>query len=102
MLRWPSKKNETKQAEQTKKVQKDKQARQTTLATPAIQGTENIQPNNKIQLEIHPQAIVILGSGRQKGVIDLPEYEYQNLSPQSIERVRAAMRLAKRAICRFL
>jgi hypothetical protein len=40
-------------------------------------------------------AIVILGSGRQKGVLDLPEYQYQNLTPQSMERLRAGARLAK-------
>ncbi len=88
-------KNEMKQAEQTKKVLQDKQARQTTQTSPATQVTQNIQPNNKIQLEFHPQAIVILGSGLRKGVIDLTECEYQNLSPQSMERIRAGMRLAK-------
>jgi uncharacterized SAM-binding protein YcdF (DUF218 family) len=40
-------------------------------------------------------AIVILGSGRQKGALDLPEYHYQNLGPQSMERLRAGARLAK-------
>lgn len=43
------------------------------------------------------QAIVILGGGRQKGAIDLPEYQYQNLGPQSIERLRAGARLAKQS-----
>jgi uncharacterized SAM-binding protein YcdF (DUF218 family) len=36
-----------------------------------------------------------LGGGRQKGALDLPEYQYQNLSPQSMERLRAGARLAK-------
>jgi len=49
--------------------------------------------------EVHQQksnhAIVILGSGRQKGALDLPEYHYQNLGPQSMERLRAGARLAK-------
>jgi hypothetical protein len=40
-------------------------------------------------------AIVILGGGRQKGAKDLPEYQYQNTSPQSMERLRAGARLAK-------
>lgn len=40
-------------------------------------------------------AIVILGSGRQKGALELPEYQHQNLSPQSMERLRAGARLAK-------
>ncbi len=40
-------------------------------------------------------AIVILGGGRQKGALDLPDYQYQNLSPQSMERLRAGARLAK-------
>jgi uncharacterized SAM-binding protein YcdF (DUF218 family) len=38
---------------------------------------------------------VILGGGRQKGALDLPDYQYQNLSPQSMERLRAGARLAK-------
>jgi uncharacterized SAM-binding protein YcdF (DUF218 family) len=49
--------------------------------------------------EVHQQksnhAIVILGGGRQKGALDLPEYQYQNLGPQSMERLRAGARLAK-------
>jgi uncharacterized SAM-binding protein YcdF (DUF218 family) len=40
-------------------------------------------------------AIVILGGGTQKGAKDLPEYQYQNTSPQSMERLRAGARLAK-------
>ncbi len=40
-------------------------------------------------------AIVILGGGRQKGALDLPDYQYQNLSPQSMERLRAGAKLAK-------
>lgn len=41
------------------------------------------------------QAIIILGGGRQRGALDLLEYQYQNLSPQSMERLRAGARLAK-------
>ncbi len=41
------------------------------------------------------QAIIILGGGRQMGALDLLEYQYQNLRPQSIERLRAGARLAK-------
>jgi uncharacterized SAM-binding protein YcdF (DUF218 family) len=52
---------------------------------------EKLQPSESHQA----LAIVILGGGRQKGVIDLPEYQYQNLGPQSMERLRAGTRLAK-------
>ena len=49
--------------------------------------------------EVHQQksnhAIVILAGGRQKGALDLPEYQYQNLGPQSMERLRAGARLSK-------
>ncbi len=41
------------------------------------------------------QAIIILGGGRQRGALDLLEYQYQNLSPQSIERLRAGATLAR-------
>jgi uncharacterized SAM-binding protein YcdF (DUF218 family) len=52
---------------------------------------EKLQPSESHQA----QAIVILGGGRQKGAIELPEYQYQNLGPQSMERLRAGVRLAK-------
>jgi uncharacterized SAM-binding protein YcdF (DUF218 family) len=45
--------------------------------------------------EVATYAIVILGGGRQKAAQDLPEYQYQNLSHQSMERLRAGARLAK-------
>ena len=51
--------------------------------------------SEEVSNEASTQAIVILGSGRQKGALELPEYQYQNLNPQSMERLRAGARLAK-------
>ena len=43
-----------------------------------------------------PQAIVILGGGRRKGALETPtEYQQQDLSPNSMERLRYGARLAK-------
>jgi uncharacterized SAM-binding protein YcdF (DUF218 family) len=43
-----------------------------------------------------PQAIVILGGGRRKGALETPlEYQQQDLSPSSMERLRYGTRLAK-------
>jgi len=39
-------------------------------------------------------AIVILGGGRRKGASELPQYEFQDVSPQTMERVRFGARLA--------
>ncbi len=51
--------------------------------------------SEEVSNEASTQAIVILGSGRKKGALDLPEYQYQNLSSQSLERLRVGARLAK-------
>ena len=51
--------------------------------------------SKEISSQTATYAIVILGGGRQKGALDLPEYQYQNLSSQSMERLRAGARLAK-------
>lgn len=51
--------------------------------------------SKEVSNEPSTHAIVILGGGRQKGTLDLPDYQYQNLSPQSMERLRAGARLAK-------
>jgi uncharacterized SAM-binding protein YcdF (DUF218 family) len=43
-----------------------------------------------------PQAIVILGGGRRLGALDAPsQYQYQDVSVASIERLRFGARLAK-------
>lgn len=48
------------------------------------------------QLAEAPQAIIILGSGRRKGALDAPnEYQYQDVSSGSMERLRLGARLAK-------
>ena len=41
------------------------------------------------------QAIVVLGGGRRLQVLNAPQYHYQDLSSNSLERVRAAALLAK-------
>ncbi len=51
--------------------------------------------SREVSNEPSTHAIVILGGGRQKGALDLLDYQYQNLSPQSMERLRAGARLAK-------
>ncbi len=56
--------------------------------------TQNLRSKG-VSNEASTHAIVILGGGREKGTLDLPEYQYQNLSPQSMERLRAGARLAK-------
>jgi uncharacterized SAM-binding protein YcdF (DUF218 family) len=44
-----------------------------------------------------PQAIVILGGGRRKGALETTfEYQQQDLSPSSMERLRHGARLAKK------
>lgn len=40
-------------------------------------------------------AIVILGGGRRKGAIELPDYQFQDVSPATMERLRLGARLAK-------
>ena len=44
----------------------------------------------------NPEVIVILGGGRRKGALEAPpEYQHQDLSPNSMERLRYGARLAK-------
>ena len=46
----------------------------------------------------NPEVIVILGGGRRKGALESPsEYQQQDLSPNSMERLRYGARLAKQA-----
>ncbi len=67
-----------------------------------ISDSSNLTPhlNSKIisteENFINPQAIVILGGGRRKGALETPtEYQQQDLSPNSMERLRYGARLAK-------
>jgi len=41
------------------------------------------------------QVIVILGGGRRKGAIDVPQYQNQDVSASTMERLRLGSRLAK-------
>lgn len=43
-----------------------------------------------------PKAIVVLGGGRRKGALESSEYFHQDLSKESLERVRIAARLSKK------
>ena len=45
--------------------------------------------------EYQHAAIVILGGGRRKGALELPEYQFQDVSPATMERLRTGARLAK-------
>ena len=50
------------------------------------------------QLQNHSSqsaAIVVLGGGRRKGAIESPQYQNQDLSPASLERLRMGARLAR-------
>ena len=50
------------------------------------------------QLQNHSSksaAIVVLGGGRRKGAIESPQYQNQDLSAASLERLRMGARLAK-------
>jgi uncharacterized SAM-binding protein YcdF (DUF218 family) len=48
-----------------------------------------------ISLQIHHQAIVILGAGVQPGAIDTPQYRHQDVSSDTMARLRMGARLAK-------
>ena len=51
---------------------------------------------NKIINSKSPEAIVILGGGRRKGALEVPkEYQQQDLTSNSMERLRHGARLAK-------
>jgi uncharacterized SAM-binding protein YcdF (DUF218 family) len=52
--------------------------------------------SNSSHIEDHSSsAIVILGGGRRKGAIESPEYQGQDLSAASMERLRMGVRLAR-------
>lgn len=68
--------------------------------TPAIQldlphQAHHKKPTFKNSSSSDIQAIVVLGGGRRLGAIDSPEYGKQDLSKESLERVRMAAKLAK-------
>ena len=44
----------------------------------------------------HPQAIVVLGGGRRKGALDVAEYQHQDVSKETVERLRLAVKLARK------
>lgn len=69
------------EAASSRKIEKQK---------PAI--SINISKDNSAS----PEAIVILGGGRRKGALEAPqEYQQQDLSPNSMERLRHGARLAR-------
>ena len=42
-----------------------------------------------------PQAIVILGGGKRRGALELPEYGFSDVSKETMERLRVGAKLAK-------
>ena len=65
---------------------------------------DNLQQKKNAQQAVEPKfnkqvdqyaAIVILGGGRRKGAIELPEYQFQDVSAATMERLRMGARLAK-------
>ena len=42
-----------------------------------------------------PQAIVILGGGKRRGALELPEYGFSDVSKETMERLRIGAKLAK-------
>ena len=54
--------------------------------------TQNL---TKTQPPDAPQAIVILGGGKRRGALELPEYGYSDVSKESMERLRVGAKLAK-------
>lgn len=53
------------------------------------------QSTEKLGSAQGPQVIVILGGGRRKAALDNPEYQFQDVSKESMERLRMGARLAK-------
>jgi len=61
---------------------------------------ETLHQKNSTQFDsqdsqVKPQAIVILGGGVRNGAIELPQYLYQDVSKETMERLRMGARLAK-------
>ncbi len=56
--------------------------------------TRYVTSNNKLAKN-PSSAIIVLGGGRRKGAIDVPEYQSQDVSAQAAERLRHAARLAR-------
>lgn len=53
-----------------------------------------IESHQQFQTKKQTSAIVVLGGGRRKGAIESPQYEHQDLSAYSLERLRMGARLA--------
>lgn len=53
------------------------------------------QSQDQVQEQEQVQAIVILGGGRRRGAIDLPEYCNTDVSKETMERLRVGAKLAK-------
>ena len=54
--------------------------------------TKNLIKAQQIEL---PQAIVILGGGKRRGALELPEYHFSDVSKETMERLRVGAKLAK-------
>jgi uncharacterized SAM-binding protein YcdF (DUF218 family) len=56
---------------------------------------DKFQEHKLAHAQSHPKAIIILGSGRRLGALDLTEYQHQDISSTAMERVRFGAKLAK-------
>ena len=57
-----------------------------------IRGDQHAKVNSTQE---KPQAIVILGGGKRRGALELPEYGFSDVSKETMERLRVGAKLAK-------
>lgn len=60
-----------------------------------LQKTLKLTHSDQVKIEDSPKAIVILSGGRRKGALDAPEYANQDISKETMERLRFGAKLAK-------
>jgi uncharacterized SAM-binding protein YcdF (DUF218 family) len=65
------------------------------LEWPSPLDQSKLLSSNFSNYTLKPQAIVILGGGRRKGALEVAEYQNQDVSSQTMERLRLGARLAK-------
>lgn len=65
------------------------------LANPFMNWPEPLQIQDYKKATATPSAIVILGGGRRRGAAESAQYNFQDLSKQSLERIRYGAQLAK-------
>jgi uncharacterized SAM-binding protein YcdF (DUF218 family) len=65
------------------------------LANPLMNWPQPLQLQDLKKVTETPGAIVILGSGRRRGALESAQYNFQDLSKQTLERTRYGAQLAK-------